>query len=1431
MPTPKILKVVCRGTAELDAKNHFYKVIAPYIDSLSRLGAIARCNPTTLTTRNLTRLRESFEEDLAADLSDTDLRLSRLQLEVLQVLYRALELFELQGSTVAVKFLSDVVEGDQTKPELRFELMQNERYASLRYELSRMEATKNALNDSTTQSKILKLADIVEKHVRQTVTVSRILIAVPTVAMCEEVNKMLASLSALLTSYVYDTSRFSKTVLKNFVESRDNCLVVITSPESLNGQNISLNGISLAICLDVRKDVFRKPPYWQGSIIMLVTDVENKSFDGREVLAASPRKPPATLKRGLANQASRGRKAFLTKEEQAYFDRHFKSSTKITLPSNGFDPPPKSQATYSVQLSVSKWRPWQSRLQDTYQVGHSTDSQVLVDVFKFCDEISSTPDGSRLDNHERELATHFRAEDVHEMPVEASESKPILIDEGELDTLDTEDMAFLAITPEMDRYVLDSAEKITDYLAQLGFVEVRRTPKPKPDRAFRTPEMGNRTLARRTDSSPLSVTGCLPTASTPLGYRAPRADFKLTPITKKDPMTPSSHLRDSVREADPDPNAESRLSLTALVKVVQKRKKQKNLQYFFSNKLNQPTELSDIVETSDKSSKSEIQDGASHLPGPLPYRELSPPSTTEEKPMAIADDFPAVDGDALGAIRNPQTESSTPPVDGRKELEPDFLSREQGLLEARRTTLSLDASDRNRTNNLIGNDVTEDDDDLFDDIDVTMKLQEAHDDGIDADGGNLTNSIRNAREHILVDADKPTGKPPIREPSIDVRAVKPEPKPKIRSVFDALDDPADNKDCHSAHTAVLNIINNIPTRSKEIVESPEITEPETVGNILPIEFQKGSERTSEAEENSDDLFDCVEELLLPKKETESQDDVLQKLLKKADEQSSKKAGDKRPPRSDEVVSSSQRPTSPKNKGFRKQKLRAIAENGRIKAKGESSPESLKTSFSEPQLRRNEEGVETVIGRSRSQKEVTRDNARAAPMDGRNPSCKSKGSSAETRKRSRVASASSDEESLHIQRRRKNPFASLGGSFSQGFIAQLEAKKPTVKKAATKGYFDDEAEVDSIDSVSEDEDDQPDAYEMNSFVDDGEGIAHSQGMYRRLDKDLSPIKNFRRPVKHVPYEDCFSQMPPSDDDSYGDDSFVEHGSVAEVTLPAEITVMQAPPETQHKKRKGRRKAFICDDSSDSDRVSGGEAKPGASSPRKSSQRSFGARADVASSSTSGLKLNDRKIPPKNVILVNTYLLEILPEILVGLQRTFDKSHIEPVDMSALENHPVDLYLGDLCIKVMSLDQLRSGAAETRKKINRFRLLCEKPVLLVVAPSQNHSDPEQLFKAIIGISEIDIRTFYVKNQVELLMLLKCIVRDLQGNEYLIEYLESEELQRLLRLPQLNILTATALLRVKQGKARSVIQTSSAAEIGSICNVSERFAETICAAFRTC
>lgn len=53
-----------------------------------------------------------------------------------------------------------------------------------------------------------------------------------------------------------------------------------------------------------------------------------------------------------------------------------------------------------------------------------------------------------------------------------------------------------------------------------------------------------------------------------------------------------------------------------------------------------------------------------------------------------------------------------------------------------------------------------------------------------------------------------------------------------------------------------------------------------------------------------------------------------------------------------------------------------------------------------------------------------------------------------------------------------------------------------------------------------------------------------GMYHRLNKHWSPPKRYRKPSKQVAYEDCFSQEPPSEDDSYGNDSFVEVGSVAE-----------------------------------------------------------------------------------------------------------------------------------------------------------------------------------------------------------------------------------------------------------------------------------------------
>lgn len=64
-----------------------------------------------------------------------------------------------------------------------------------------------------------------------------------------------------------------------------------------------------------------------------------------------------------------------------------------------------------------------------------------------------------------------------------------------------------------------------------------------------------------------------------------------------------------------------------------------------------------------------------------------------------------------------------------------------------------------------------------------------------------------------------------------------------------------------------------------------------------------------------------------------------------------------------------------------------------------------------------------------------------------------------------------------------------------FIRQKEVggnKKKQQKKKVRREYFDDEAEVDSLESVSADEDNGEDAYELNSFMDDGEVAPQSQG---------------------------------------------------------------------------------------------------------------------------------------------------------------------------------------------------------------------------------------------------------------------------------------------------------------------------------------------------
>lgn len=110
------------------------------------------------------------------------------------------------------------------------------------------------------------------------------------------------------------------------------------------------------------------------------------------------------------------------------------------------------------------------------------------------------------------------------------------------------------------------------------------------------------------------------------------------------------------------------------------------------------------------------------------------------------------------------------------------------------------------------------------------------------------------------------------------------------------------------------------------------------------------------------------------------------------------------------------------------------------------------------------------------------------------------------------------------------------------------------------------------------------------------------------------------------------------------SFVNF-SFRRVTLPAEITIMQAPaPEGDKKKKKGRRKAYICDDSSDSDPISGEDGKRSThpSDPKLSSLVDPASRRhDAACRSKSNSKLSDRGTSSKNVILVNTLLLEILP----------------------------------------------------------------------------------------------------------------------------------------------------------------------------------------------
>ena len=622
-------------------------------------------------------------------------------------------------------------------------------------------------------------------------------------------------------------------------------------------------------------------------------------------------------------------------------------------------------------------------------------------------------------------------------------------------SFDIENIDLTFISPELDKYVLDSAEKIASYLSELGLGDIDKAltaqkdvlnsmetfpdkpiasqdrPQSIVDVLVGTPELRIRRVlmnsSARNDASPLAVAESLPTTSTPFsGLNAPEAHFKMTPISHRQPSTPISHLRDVPREPVLDLTPESgnsnpRLGLTALVNIVQKKKKQKNLQFFFSKKGNQQTQLSGIFEAVDSSSGDEIQDTT------LRQQEEEPDSKAKTRQNRRDDDLsrdelPVNDvGDERAALH---WEEYGAPAEDTRGIGPRSTDERRESPHESEVSGPARNPDIDTPMSHLAKTTEEDKEGIFEDTDVPVEHFG------DPEGAEII-EIEDSSQ--CFQNDQKTGRGFERKASgVSVgkslkfpKNAQFEPKRRIRSVFEALDDQARKEESPSAQNAVLEIIRNIPTRDQEVDVIKEEFKVEDVGEILPVEVHNEVKPAWDSGENSDDLFDCVEEPFVVPESTEQQDSVLQKLLKKA-ERSELKVAVNEPSQSRRASCGSREAISSKQKRFCKQKLRDIVQHGAVAERRESSPESIKMTCSAPSATaKTTLGVEYPQGRSRSQREYQVKNRSETPLMDRNLSNIFESRSCKTRKRERSSPETSDESNLF--RRRKKKHIALDGT--------------------------------------------------------------------------------------------------------------------------------------------------------------------------------------------------------------------------------------------------------------------------------------------------------------------------------------------------------------------------------------------------------------------
>lgn len=196
-----------------------------------------------------------------------------------------------------------------------------------------------------------------------------------------------------------------------------------------------------------------------------------------------------------------------------------------------------------------------------------------------------------------------------------------------------------------------------------------------------------------------------------------------------------------------------------------------------------------------------------------------------------------------------------------------------------------------------------------------------------------------------------------------------------------------------------------------------------------------------------------------------------------------------------------------------------------------------------------------------------------------------------------------------------------------------------------------------------------------------------------------------------------------------------------TLPLEITVMHQEKEeakphrtkssTKTKTKKKRRKVFMLSQSDDHEEHSTQQqtndppsrVAPSSSSSRQPTKQQHPHHQPKPTKPKNDAVANVRPPSPRpsgssqlKLVIVNIQLMTILPvssvawnrdgirgaiwqdghgaclflfqDILVGLGQTFQECHIEPVDMTSLEDHQADLYVGELCVKILEFSALAS-----------------------------------------------------------------------------------------------------------------------------------------------